>query len=32
MRKRHHRYVAAVYDPLSGAILSASGEVGSKVD
>ena len=29
MRKRHHRYVAAVYDPLSGAILSASGEVGS---
>ena len=28
MRKREHRYVAAVYDPLSGAILSASGELG----
>ena len=28
MRKRKHRYVAAVYDPLSGAILSASGELG----
>ncbi len=28
MRKRMHRYVAAVYHPLSGAILSASGEVG----
>ena len=28
MRKRAHRYVAAVYDPLSGAILSASGELG----
>ena len=28
MRKRTHRYVAAVYHPLSGAILSASGEVG----
>ncbi len=27
MRKRAHRYVAAVYDPLSGAILSASGEL-----
>ena len=27
MRKRMHRYVAAVYHPLSGAILSASGEV-----
>ena len=27
MRKRTHRYVAAVYDPLSGAILSASGEL-----
>ena len=29
MRKRTHRYVAAVYDPLSGAILSASGDVGT---
>lgn len=28
IRKRQHRYVAAVYDPLSGAILSATGEVG----
>ena len=28
MRKREHRYVAVVYDPLSGAILSASGELG----
>jgi len=28
MRKREHRYVAAVYDPVSGAILSASGDVG----
>ncbi|MXW00985.1 MAG: VWA domain-containing protein [Holophagales bacterium] len=28
MRRREHRYVAAVYDPLSGAILSASGDVG----
>ncbi len=28
MRKRPHRYVAAIHDPLSGAILSASGEVG----
>ena len=28
IRKREHRYVAAVYDPLSGAILSATGEVG----
>jgi len=28
MRKRPHRYVAAVYDPLSGAILSATGAVG----
>ncbi|MCY3971393.1 MAG: VWA domain-containing protein [Acidobacteria bacterium] len=28
MRKRPHRYVAAVYDPLSGAILSATGTVG----
>ncbi len=28
MRNRTHRYVAAVYDPLSGAILSASGDVG----
>ena len=28
MRKREHRYVAAVYDPLSGAILSTSGDIG----
>ena len=28
LRRRSHRYVAAVYDPLSGAIFSASGEVG----
>ena len=28
MRKREHRFVAAVYDPLSGAILSAEGTVG----
>ena len=28
MRKRPHRYVAAVYDPLSGAILSTSGNIG----
>ncbi len=28
MRKREHRYVAAVYDPLSGAILSATGTLG----
>ena len=28
MRKREHRYVAAVYDPLSGAILSAQGTIG----
>jgi len=28
MRKRPHRYVAAVHDPLSGAILSATGRVG----
>lgn len=28
LRRRSHRYVAAVYDPLSGVILSASGEVG----
>ena len=30
MRKRSHRYVAAIYDPLSGAILSASGTVGQE--
>ena len=30
MRKRAHRYVAAIYDPLSGAILSASGTVGQE--
>ena len=29
MRKRPHRYVAAVYDPLSGEILSATGSVGA---
>ena len=28
IRRREHRYVAAIYDPLSGAILSSSGEVG----
>lgn len=28
VRKREHRYVAAVYDPLSGAILSAQGAIG----
>ena len=28
IRKRPHRYVAAVHDPLSGAILSAAGTVG----
>ncbi len=28
MRKRPHRYVGAVHDPLSGAILSATGTVG----
>ena len=28
MRKRQHRYVAAVYDPLTGAILSGNGSVG----
>ena len=28
MRKRPHRYVAAVHDPLSGAVLSATGMVG----
>lgn len=30
IRRREHRYVAAIYDPLSGAILSASGEVGAR--
>ena len=30
LRKREHRFVAAVYDPLTGAILSASGEVGPR--
>ena len=29
IRRREHRYLAAIYDPLSGAILSASGQVGS---
>ena len=28
IRKRKHRYVAAVYDPLTGELLSASGNVG----
>ncbi|MCE2558963.1 MAG: VWA domain-containing protein [Acidobacteria bacterium] len=28
LRNRDHRFVAAVYDPVSGAILSASGAVG----
>ena len=28
LRKREHRFVAAVYDPVSGAILSSSGAVG----
>ena len=28
MPKPRHRYVAAVYEPISGAILSASGEIG----
>lgn len=28
IRTREHRYIAAVYDPLTGAILSASGTVG----
>ncbi|MDE2924115.1 MAG: VWA domain-containing protein [Acidobacteriota bacterium] len=28
LRSREHRYIAAVYDPLTGAILSASGTVG----
>ncbi len=30
LRKREHRYVAAVYDPVSGAILSSSGAVGQQ--
>ena len=28
LRRREHRFVAAVYDPLTGAILSTSGSVG----
>ena len=28
LRRREHRFVAAIYDPISGAILSASGAVG----
>ena len=28
IRRREHRYIAAVYDPLSGEILSASGTIG----
>ncbi|MYB20781.1 MAG: VWA domain-containing protein [Holophagales bacterium] len=30
IRRREHRYIAAVYDPLTGAILSASGTIGSR--
>ena len=29
IRRREHRYIAAVHDPLTGAILSASGTIGS---
>lgn len=29
MRRREHRYIAAVHDPLTGATLSASGTIGS---
>ena len=29
LRRREHRFVAAVYDPVSGAILSSSGTVGT---
>ena len=28
LRRRKHTFVVAVYDPLTGAILTASGEVG----
>ncbi len=30
IRKRKHRYVAAVYDPLTGELLSARGDVGPR--
>ena len=30
IRKRKHRYVAAIYDPLTGELVSASGSVGPK--
>ena len=30
IRKRKHRYVAAVYDPLTGGLVSASGTVGAR--
>ena len=30
LRKRKHRYVAAIYDPLTDALLSTSGNVGPK--
>ena len=29
LRRRNHQYVATVYDPLTGTILSSSGEVGA---
>ena len=32
MRKRKHRYVAAVYDPLSDMILSKSGTIGPRIE
>ena len=32
MRKREHRYVAAVYDPLSDTILSKSGTIGPRIE
>ena len=30
LRKRKHRYVAAIYDPLTGGLVSASGTVGPR--
>ncbi len=30
IRSREHRYVASIYDPLTGAVLSASGTVGPR--
>ena len=30
LRSREHRYIAAVYDPLGGALLSASGTIGER--